>query len=434
MGEAPLQACCLRESGCMLASPSDCYRVAGVPVGEGSNCDSFNCAYPLVDLRWELDADEYEPGDIIQASLMAYSAHRDMAQVMGAVDVILRWDRQYLDLVCPLGEEDSPVSCVEDCAYDWLDSLTGFHDDSELDGLNADLHDGDAFWQGLRQIQSAPPEATPTGACLATFQFEALALTPPEQGAYLEVPRKVSPYTQTQIFWTPTPNVPLLSQEPEPLSIPIVEKEDDVAVALQVDGVTQSTTGLFTFVLTDCDSGDREVREQEVTLNDSGRADVLLENVNDQADFISVDGDWTLRSYLPLVFEDHVAEVRFVHPEEALVSGDFNGDHLVDLRDLTRLGYHFGEQGHEADVTGDGWQDGTDLARLREKPGGKESGRSGLFAVRSAAGGRARPGRKTDFAGASGQLGGNARRACIRGFEGGGFDHRAWWRAGWVGL
>jgi len=123
-----------------------------------------------INLEWRPLEQNAENGAIIAISLYAVS-DTGSAQSCGGVDLVLTWDSSHLEL---LGRIDPCEQ--EPCApntYDWLQSE--FPDDSQLDGLNNDLTDGDAFFQALARLGSKEVAyATPGGLLVAIFQFRIL--------------------------------------------------------------------------------------------------------------------------------------------------------------------------------------------------------------------------------------------------------------------
>ena len=169
-------ACCFADPGgasCLDLTVGDCALFGGTPRSTGSNCSTVNCPHPVVNLSWSVENPQVVQGRVIAIDLIATANSPDLSQQMGAVEMILNWDSGFLDLSCPLGGE-APTQCMPHCDVDWISSppIQGFADDSGLDGLNTDLHDGDAFWQVLAQLGGETPEAPPEGICVGRFLFE----------------------------------------------------------------------------------------------------------------------------------------------------------------------------------------------------------------------------------------------------------------------
>jgi hypothetical protein len=116
----------------------------------------------LVDLSFDPDAQTALVDDVVGIDLIA-SSSGDTTQLFAALEAILDWDPAYLDF---LGVEDGGAG------YDFLDE----HFLPDPDGINDDLHDGDALFIALAPGGEEAP-APPEGLIVTTLQFQALAET-----------------------------------------------------------------------------------------------------------------------------------------------------------------------------------------------------------------------------------------------------------------
>ncbi len=113
-----------------------------------------------VDLFFSPAAATAQPNDVIEIELVASAAEAGTATI-SAVDALLTWDPQYVELV----EFVNPPGV-------WL--VAGFLPDP--DGINTDTTDGEALFTAL-----APPTELPTlppDLVITRFRFRALANTP----------------------------------------------------------------------------------------------------------------------------------------------------------------------------------------------------------------------------------------------------------------
>ena len=85
-------------------------------------------------------------------------------QSISAMDVILSWDAEVLEL--------DGVNAAESYPYAWL--FSGFTNDQGLDGLNNTWDDGNALYTAMAQLGGPPAYATPDGLLVTTFRFRKL--------------------------------------------------------------------------------------------------------------------------------------------------------------------------------------------------------------------------------------------------------------------
>lgn len=114
-----------------------------------------------------------------------FLAQAAIPQEFHAIDVILSWDPNYLDLE---GADDSGTGYPPG----WF--LSGFLPDP--DGINDDLHDGDALFTVLAQ-PGTPATATPEGLLVAGFSFTGVALS---DGAHVMFLPELGLDAQTRVY------------------------------------------------------------------------------------------------------------------------------------------------------------------------------------------------------------------------------------------
>ncbi len=143
-----------------------------------------------VNLEWRPAMQVVEVGDTVRVGLYATSSDGETTQQISAMDVLLQWDATALEL----------IGVIDNGPYGWL-PMSGFPDDSALDGLNNTWEDGDAKYTALAQ-QGAPAEAPPEGLLVTTFEFSALQETPANE---LNVPAELGLYSRTVVYGTAFP-------------------------------------------------------------------------------------------------------------------------------------------------------------------------------------------------------------------------------------
>jgi hypothetical protein len=144
----------------------------------------------LINLEWRPDTQTVPVGATVDIGLYAVSDDPEMDQYILAMDVIVNWDADSLELT---GVDDTGP-------YTWL--FSGFPV-GDVDGLNDTFADGDALYTALGQL-GAGAWATPEGLLVTTFQFTALAETP---GTTLTIPEDAGSYTHTAIWGSPGQDV-----------------------------------------------------------------------------------------------------------------------------------------------------------------------------------------------------------------------------------
>ncbi len=123
-------------------------------------------------------------GELIDVDLFAVSDDPNSDQSLFGLQAVLQWNAQYLRLV---GHE-VPAS------GGWI--LSGFFDDSKIDGLNNSHDDGDAYFQAAVAFPG-PLWATPSGLLVTTLSFRALAPTP---NTLLSIPSEFGQFTVSEVF------------------------------------------------------------------------------------------------------------------------------------------------------------------------------------------------------------------------------------------
>ena len=141
-------------------------------------------ALGLIDLEWRPAAQAVLVGETVNIGLYAVSDDGETNQSISAMDVILAWDPEFLEL----------TGNVDDGPYDWMVSV--FPNDSGADGLNETWADGDALYIAYAR-GGEPAWATPAGLLVTTIQFTALAEAPE---TVLSIPEQAGYYTETVIY------------------------------------------------------------------------------------------------------------------------------------------------------------------------------------------------------------------------------------------
>ncbi|MFQ5461967.1 MAG: S8 family serine peptidase [Phycisphaerae bacterium] len=135
-----------------------------------------------------------------------------------------------------------------------------------------------------------------------------------------------------------------------------------LVVNLEVGAINSLVTRDVTFVLTDCTGATSETITLPVSFDASGLATVILLPTNSAAAWISANGSLTLRRLMPLA-SPWPLSVNFVGADR-LLAGDFNGDGIVDIQDLSILASIFNTLNSSADSNGDGVADTIDFTAV----------------------------------------------------------------------
>jgi hypothetical protein len=130
-----------------------------------------------IDLSLEPAAQTALVNDVVEIDLLV-SSDDDQGRLFAALEAILDWDLVYLDL---LGVDDSGAGYPFGPANHFM---------PDPDGINDDLHDGNALFIALA-APGGEATAPPEGMVVTTLRFEALAETSgtvvsflPEMGAH----------------------------------------------------------------------------------------------------------------------------------------------------------------------------------------------------------------------------------------------------------
>ncbi|MEW6249232.1 MAG: hypothetical protein AB1716_01170 [Planctomycetota bacterium] len=155
-------------------------------------------AQALIDLHL-VPVAENCTGRTVHISLYAVS-DSGANQSISAMDVILAWDPQVLQLQGIYTQGQYP--------YQWL--FSGWPDDHNLDGLNNTWADGNALYSALAQLGGPPAYATPPpGLLVTTFVFRKLRV-----GAATEVRMLPSygQYSRTVVYDGMVPGLPVTGE------------------------------------------------------------------------------------------------------------------------------------------------------------------------------------------------------------------------------
>ncbi len=177
---------CMRSIACGLAGVALAASTASAQL-----CENIS---NRVNLEWRSDESMAMVGDTIDLDLFAVSADGISNEPMSALQILLQWDPEKLQL---LGN-------VDNGPYEWLDTL--FPNDSGLDGLNAPFgevpgNDGDCRFDAYQQL--APPPfgpgpalATPDGLLVTTFRFRVLG---PSVMTMVSIPEELGQFSVTAV-------------------------------------------------------------------------------------------------------------------------------------------------------------------------------------------------------------------------------------------
>ncbi len=134
---------------------------------------------------------------------------------------------------------------------------------------------------------------------------------------------------------------------------------DCLDVTVQLEAVNTPVTRTLTFVITDCVGPTAETIIQAIDFDSAGMGTVTLTLTIPGADWISAVESHTLRHLLPLG-PPLPTSISF-SVADRLVAGDYTGDSLVDVEDLSTLASRWDAFGDVADANGDGVQDMLDF-------------------------------------------------------------------------
>jgi hypothetical protein len=138
-----------------------------------------------VNLELRTEQTTVQVGEVLEIGL--YAVSDGPPEIVRGMNVILQWEPVFLQLA-----PGQPF--VDNGPYDWL--LSGFFDDSAMDGLNDTWDDGDAYYQAVGNF-AGTAEAGPEGLLVTTFRFNALDETLTTEAT---IPLTLGDITQTEVF------------------------------------------------------------------------------------------------------------------------------------------------------------------------------------------------------------------------------------------
>ncbi len=137
---------------------------------------------------------------------------------------------------------------------------------------------------------------------------------------------------------------------------------DCLDVTVELEAVSSAISRTVTIVVTDCTGPVTETFTPTIDFDASGLGSTTLTLSTPGADWISADEDHTLRTLLSLG-APLPASIAFTGADR-LMAGDFSGDGLCDIEDLSVLASNFMTPGDAADATGEGVQDTADFTAI----------------------------------------------------------------------
>lgn len=151
---------------------------------------------PTISLELRAEARRVKVGDTFNITLYAMSDdHKD--QSLGALDILIKWNPKEVRLL-GVDNEGAP---------DW--ELSEFMFDPWRINEEIPPQDGDGLYTGWSKV-NVPVIATPDGALMTTFQFEALSRSRPAEIRFLaRIRRPPMPVIRTKVYdwWVPNKNV-----------------------------------------------------------------------------------------------------------------------------------------------------------------------------------------------------------------------------------
>lgn len=142
-----------------------------------------------INLEWRPATAILAVGEEVRLGLYAISTTDD-GRPISAIEVILAWDAPSLDF----------LDHVNDGPYEWSSSELPVKD---IDGLNADLLDGDAYYVAFAQF-GEPALPTREGLLVASFEYRALT---PDVDAIVEILPAAGRFTQSAVWDAELPGV-----------------------------------------------------------------------------------------------------------------------------------------------------------------------------------------------------------------------------------
>ena len=176
-------------------------------------------------------------GALVEVDIIA-SSDGMVDQPVVAIDAILQWDPDYLELI---GVDNSNAD------YNWF--VADFLNDP--DGINDDLTDGDALFTALAQAGNPAMVPPPPGHIITTVQFLALQPTMVTTLSYVET---MGTYGRTRVLYEPGGEITGdISAVAEIAICPLPGCSSDLDHDCDVD---QSDLGILLSAYLDNDSGD----------------------------------------------------------------------------------------------------------------------------------------------------------------------------------
>ncbi len=169
-----------------------------------------------------------EVGDTFTLGLVVRSLNEGEHAISG-MDVVLDWDP---DLLLLTGK-------VDNGPYIWGRSLFPNQSQGDLDNLNNDWSDGDAFYQAISRFIPDPPAFAPPvgtdGLLVTSFVFEALAPTG-ANATIVDLPLTYAEFSRTQVISGVTPAFDMLDQV-TPTTVTILPEPTAIALLLSAAGL-----------------------------------------------------------------------------------------------------------------------------------------------------------------------------------------------------
>ncbi len=139
-----------------------------------------------------------------------------------------------------------------------------------------------------------------------------------------------------------------------------------ITITVAVEGLAPAVSVArdVTSVLTVCTGPTTDTRLVQQTFDATGLGTVILESVDPSAAWINVREAHTLSRVRPLVFAACNQATVSLTVLDRLITGDVTGDGLVDIEDLSFLASGWNVAGSQADLNGDGQQNGADFTLM----------------------------------------------------------------------
>jgi hypothetical protein len=169
-----------------------------------------------------------EVGDTFTLGLVVRSLNEGEHAISG-LDAVLTWDPEVLML----------TGKIDNGPYAWGRSLFPNRSQGDLDFLNDDWSDGDAFYQAISRLLPDPPAFAPAvgtdGLLVTSFVFEALSPSG-AGGTIVDLPLTFAEFSRTQVISGVTPAFDMLDQV-TPATVTILPEPTVMAFLLSAAGV-----------------------------------------------------------------------------------------------------------------------------------------------------------------------------------------------------